>query len=514
MGFFFENNDLFTFILGLLYLLLVTIFQTNTGNKMSITSLLPNGVWANFNRLCQIPRPSKNEAKVIEFVVDFAQKHKLEYVKDEVGNVLIRKPGVAGKEHKPVIVLQAHLDMVPQKNSDTVHDFKKDPIQPVIDGEWVRAKGTTLGADNGIGVAAALALLESSDIAHGPIEVLLTIDEETGMTGAFHLQPGILQGQILLNLDSEDEGELFIGCAGGLNTTATFNYVSENVPAGMVAFRIALTGFKGGHSGVDIHLGRGNANKLMNRFLWKSSRDFGLRISAIEGGSLRNAIPRESFVVATIPIEYKEQFLDWVIEFRSILMQEFSVVESNIIFDAQPVSLPISLIDQPTQDRLLNAVYAAPNGVVRMQNDMPGVVETSTNLAIIRSTESFVEVKFLLRSSLDSAKDDLANAMTSVFELAGAVVKHDGNYPGWKPNVNSEILALMKNLYNSKYGKTPEIKVIHAGLECGIIGNTYGGMDMISFGPTIRYPHSPDEKVQIASVVKFWDFLVETLIKL
>jgi dipeptidase D len=476
-----------------------------------LSNLNPKALWNNFESLCNIPRPSKKEEKVIEFVVDFAKKHNLEYIKDSVGNVAIRKPATKGNENKPGVVLQAHLDMVPQKNSATVHDFEKDPIQPVIDGEWVKAKGTTLGSDNGIGVSAAMAILESNDIPHGPLEVLLTIDEETGMTGAFNLKPDMLKGRILMNLDSEDEGELYIGCAGGINTSALFTFTEEPVPSGSKAYKISLTGLKGGHSGVDIHLGRGNANKLMNRFLWKASRDFKLRIASIEGGNLRNAIPRESFVVATIRDSNDEEFKKWVNEFRDTICNELKTPEPDIKFEIVLTDLPRSVMDKTTQDRFLNAIYTLPNAVIRMESDMPGIVETSTNLAIIKTDKNTIDIRCLLRSSVDSAKLDLANAMTAAFELAGAKVSHEGGYPGWKPNVNSRILSTMKKVYQDKFGKIPDVKVIHAGLECGIIGDVYKGMDMVSFGPTIRYPHSPDEKVHIPSVEKFWIYLLETL---
>lgn len=476
-----------------------------------INELAPKLLWKNFESLTRIPRPSKKEEKVIEFVVNFAKQHGLSYKKDDVGNVVISKPATKGNEHKPAVVLQSHLDMVPQKNSATVHDFEKDPIQAYIDGEWVKAKGTTLGADNGIGVAASLALLESTDIPHGHIEALFTIDEETGMTGAFNLHPDFLKGRILMNLDSEDEGELYIGCAGGMNTTATLPYTPEAVPAGYKAFKISLTGLKGGHSGVDIHLGRGNANKIMNRFLWKASRDLGLRIAAIEGGSLRNAIPRESFATVVVPAASEKAIKDWATEFLGIIINELSGVETDIKLEVTATEIPQTVMDKTTQEKFLNAAYAVPNGAIRMLSDMAEIVETSTNLAIIKSNGKAVEFMCLLRSSVDSAKYDLGNAMTSVFELAGATVVHDGSYPGWKPNVDSSILKTMKQIYKDKYGKEPEVKVIHAGLECGIIGDVYKGMEMISFGPTIRFPHSPDEKVNIATVEKFWDYLVETL---
>lgn len=473
--------------------------------------LAPKALWKNFESLNNIPRPSKKEEKAVEFAVAFAKNHGLDCSRDEVNNVIIRKPATKGNENKPTVVLQAHLDMVPQKNADTAHDFEKDPIQTYVDGDWVKAKGTTLGADNGIGVSAALAVLESTDIPHGPIEVLLTIDEETGMTGAFNLKPDFVKGRILMNLDSEDEGELYIGCAGGINTSATFTFKPESVPTGSKAFKINLTGLKGGHSGIDIILGRGNANKLMNRFLWKCSRDFDLRIASIEGGSLRNAIPRESFVIAVIPESQTNAFNAYVKEFRDTICSELKTPEPDIKFEAIATDLPKSVMDKATLAKFLNAIYTLPNGVIRMESDMPGVVETSTNLAIIKSSENTIDVRCLLRSSIESAKVDLTNAMTAAFELGGANVVHDGGYPGWKPNVNSKILNTMKQVYLDKFGKTPEVKVIHAGLECGIIGDVYKGMDMISFGPTIRHPHSPDEKVNIPTVQKFWEYLIETL---
>lgn len=476
-----------------------------------ISELNPTALWKHFESLCSIPRPSKKEEKVVAFVVNFAKAHGLKYIVDDVSNVIISKPATKGNENKPGIVLQSHLDMVPQKNTATVHDFEKDPIQAYVDGEWVRAKGTTLGADNGIGVAAALAILESTDIPHGPVEAIFTIDEETGMTGAFNLKPDVLKGRILMNLDSEDEGELYIGCAGGMNTTATFTFKPTSAPAGSKAFKINLTGLKGGHSGVDIHMGRGNANKIMNRLLWKASREFDLAVATIEGGNLRNAIPRESFATIVVPANKETELLAWVEAFRGIIKDELANVEPDIAIEAIPVSAPATIMDKATQDKFLNAIYAVPNGVIRMLSDMPEVVETSTNLAIIKSEGNTVSVKCLLRSSVDSAKTDLGNAMTSVFELAGANVIHEGSYPGWKPNVDSPILTTMKKIYHEKFGKVPEVKVIHAGLECGIIGDVFKGMDMISFGPTIRHPHSPDEKVNIATVEKFWTYLVETL---
>jgi dipeptidase D len=444
-------------------------------------------------------------------MVNFGKGLGLETFVDEVGNVIIRKPATAGMENRKGVILQGHLDMVPQKNSDKAHDFEKDPIEPMIDGEWVKANGTTLGADNGMGVAAAMAILESNEHPHGPIEALFTTDEETGMTGAFGLKPGVLHGDILMNMDSEDEGELYIGCAGGTNANISFSYTEVPVPAGVTAFRIAVIGLKGGHSGVDIHLGRGNSNKVLNRFLWHSAKKHGLRLSSIDGGSLRNAIPRESYAIVTVPEDQKEVFLKCLEEFGVTAKKELSAVEPDMKLEAIPVDLPKSLIDEKTQNNLFSAIYGCPNGVMRMSNEMAGLVETSTNLAIVKSENGKIKVMCLLRSSVDSAKQDLEQMMQSVFELAGANIVFDGQYPGWKPNPASPILKAMQDIYKNKYGVIPEIKAIHAGLECGLLGGVYPHWDMISFGPTIRYPHSPDEKVNIATVEKFWDFLVETL---
>jgi dipeptidase D len=476
-----------------------------------ITKLYPQNLWENFQHLCDIPRPSKHEQKAIDFVKNFGQQLGLETIVDATGNVIIRKPATPGMENRKGIILQGHLDMVPQKNSGTIHDFEKDPITPYIDGEWVKAKGTTLGSDNGIGVAAALAVLQSKDLVHGPIEGLFTIDEETGMTGAFELKAGLLKGDILINMDSEDEGELYVGCAGGTNANIDFNYKAEATPAGHVAFKISLTGLKGGHSGVEINLGRGNANKLMNRLLKVASRLLGLRISSIDGGSLRNAIPRESFALVTIPENNKQKFIDLLKKEEQVYKAELSEVEPTLSLTAETVALPANVIDATTQSKLIDSIYACPNGVIRMSDSMKGLVETSNNLASVKTTESQIKLQCLLRSSVDSAKDDLAEAIASVFQLAGAEVIFDGSYPGWKPNLASPILKAMQEVYKNKYGHIPEIKAIHAGLECGILGGLYPNWDMISFGPTIRMPHSPDEKVHIESVGKFWDFLVETL---
>ncbi len=476
-----------------------------------LSGLEPKAVWKYFEAICGIPHPSKKEAAIISYIKGVGETLGLETVADHIGNVVIRKPATPGMEHRKTVILQGHLDMVPQKNNDTVHDFEKDPIVPYIDGEWVKARGTTLGADNGIGVAAALAVLEADDIEHGPIECLFTIDEETGMTGAFELKPGLLNGDILINLDSEDEGELYIGCAGGIDTNAFFNYKEEKVPAGHIAIQINVKGLKGGHSGLDIKLGRGNAIKILNRLMWQASRDLGLCLSSVDGGSLRNAIPREATAIVTLPEANKEKFEKMVKELHADVKKELDSVDPGVELHAKPVDLPEYVMDEETGKNIFNSVYACPNGAIRFIAEMPEVVETSTNLAILKSNAGKVEVATLQRSSVDSAKQDLCNMMRTVFEMAGADVEQTGEYPGWKPDVTSSILTTMKDVYQQMFGKIPEQKVIHAGLECGIIGSVYPGLDMISFGPTIRNPHSPDEMVNIKTVKLFYDFLVETL---
>lgn len=476
-----------------------------------IAKLSPQGLWESFYKLTQIPRPSKKEGKAIDFIEEFGQSLGLETIRDEVGNVIIRKPATAGMENRKGVILQGHIDMVPQKNSDKVHNFETDPIETLIEDGWVTANGTTLGADNGIGVAAAMAVLQANDLEHGPVEALITMDEEAGMTGANALKPGLLQGDILLNMDSEDEGELYVGCAGGTDANVEFKYTEEVVPEGSVAFKLSLTGLKGGHSGLDINRGRGNANKLMFRFLKFAVASLDARLASIDGGSLRNAIPREAFAVVTVPAENADELIEALEEFEEIYKAEYKGVETAIAFSAEKVDLPSALINEVVQDDLINAVQACPNGVVRFSADMEGLVETSTNLAIVKSSNGSVEVKCLLRSSVDTAKEDLESSIESTFRLAGADIVFGGQYPGWKPNMDSPILKTMQEVYNNKWGKIPEIKAIHAGLECGILGSAYPHWDMISFGPTIRFPHSPDEKVNIETVSLFWDYLVETL---
>lgn len=477
-----------------------------------ILNLEPKALWKNFYSLTQIPRPSKKEAQVIEFMKKFGEDLGLETIVDEIGNVIIKKPATEGMEDRKGIILQGHLDMVPQKNSDIDHDFEKDPIDAYVDGEWVTAKGTTLGADNGMGVAASMAVLEANDIAHGPIEALFTIDEETGMTGAENLKAGMLDGDILLNLDSEDEGELYIGCAGGVDTTALMNYTEEDVPEGMATFNIAVKGLKGGHSGLDINLGRGNANKIMNAFLVTASEKFGLRVAELKGGSLRNAIPRESFATVVVPTDKVDDFKRFTEEFTEIAKDEFKEADPGLEIVVEEAATPArKLMDADSQAKLFNAISEAPNGVIAMSESVEGIVETSTNLAIVNVTDGKINVASLQRSLVDGDRDKIGEQMKKVFLDNGFNATNEGAYPGWKPNPGSTILKEMKEIYNNKFGKVPEVKVIHAGLECGLLGSVYTNWDMISFGPTIRFPHSPDEKVNIPTVQKFWDFLVETL---
>ncbi len=479
--------------------------------SMNISELDPKVLWKHFYSLTQIPRPSKKEGKIIQFMREFGENLGLETIVDEVGNVIIKKPATTGMENRKTVILQGHLDIVPQKNSDKTFDFETDPIKPFIDDGWVTADGTTLGADNGMGVAAAMAILESDDLQHGPVEALFTIDEETGMTGAFGLKAGILNGDILINMDSEDEGELYVGCAGGTNGNMKITFTEENVPNGHKAFKLELSGLKGGHSGIDIPLEKGNSNKLLNRYMWHAAKKHGLRIGEIDGGSLRNAIPRESFAIVTVPAASEKEFLECVKEYEKIFKNEFSSIDPDLKLEAKPAEMPESVMDKVSQEKLLNTIYACPNGVVRMSTDMEGLVETSTNLAVIKLEGNEVKIQCLMRSSVDTAKEDLKNIFTSVFEPAGVEIVFDGEYQGWKPNMDSSILKIMQDVYNKKFGKVPEIKAIHAGLECGILGGVYPNLDMISFGPTIRFPHSPDEKVNIETVAKFWEFLLETL---
>jgi dipeptidase D len=474
----------------------------------NIKELKPNEVWKHFDEITQVPRPSKSEHKAVDFIYKFGKNLGLETVKDDVGNVIIRKPAAPGKENVPGVILQAHLDMVPQKNSEKKHDFEKDPIIAYIDGDWVTADGTTLGADNGIGVAAAMAVLESKTLNHGPVEALFTVDEEQGMVGAQNLKPGILKGKILINLDSEDEGELYVGCAGGLDASFKFRYAEQQAPVGET-YKISVSGMKGGHSGIDIPLGRGNANKVLFRILKSVRNDVDL--SHIEGGSLRNAIPRESFATIVIPHEKVSTVSSVIADIEKKIKAELQKTEPYLQITLKKTEPASTIIEKDVQLRLINAVNACPNGVIRMSDAVPGLVETSTNLATVISGKGEINISCLIRSSVDSAKEELASMEESVFTLAGAESVFSGSYPGWNPNPDSLILSKMKKIYSDMYGKEPEVKAIHAGLECGLLGGIYPEWDMISCGPTIRYPHSPDEKVNIESVEKWWNFTAATL---
>ncbi|MBC8488742.1 MAG: aminoacyl-histidine dipeptidase [Bacteroidetes bacterium] len=476
-----------------------------------ILNLEPKAIWKHFYSLTQIPRPSKKEGEIIEFMKKWGEDHGFETIVDEIGNVIIKKPATPGMENRQGVILQGHLDMVPQKNSEIDHDFEKDPIDVYIDGEWVTAKGTTLGADNGMGVAAAMAVLESDSIPHGPIEALCTVDEETGMTGAVNLKPGLLDGNILINMDSEDEGELYIGCAGGVDTNVKYKYTEEHVSGGIAAFKIIVKGLKGGHSGLDIHLGKGNACLILNKVMLNASDKFGLRLAHIDAGSLRNAIPREAFATVVLPKENEELFLSYIGETEKNEKETYKDIDPDLAIVAEKADLPANVIDKETQSGLFNGVANCPNGVIEWDKNMPDVVETSSNLAIIKSDNGTINISVLTRSAVDDERDRVAKKIADNFKAYGAEVTHSGAYPGWKPNVDSAILETMKEVYNNKFGKVPEVKVIHAGLECGILGATYTNWDMISFGPTIRFPHSPDEKVNIETVKKFWEFLLEIL---
>jgi len=478
-------------------------------NKLA--ELQPQEVWAHFADICQVPRPSKKEDKIIEFLLKFAEENGLEAQKDQIGNVLIKKPATAGREQVKSVVLQSHIDMVCEKNSHKKHNFETDPIIPVIDGDWVKADGTTLGADDGIGMAAQMALLVATDIEHGPIECLFTVDEETGLTGAFELKEGFFNSKILLNLDSEDDGELFIGCAGGVDTLAKFPFKLEDCPEKGFAFKVTVSGLKGGHSGDDIHKGLGNANKIVNRFLWEASQKYDLRLASFDGGNLRNAIAREASAIAVVPGTHKEQVrVAYNMLFHDVQM-ELKTTEPELRMKLESVDLPEKVIDLDSQERLLNALYACPHGVLEMSRDIEGLVETSTNLASVKMKDDHFFVTTSQRSSVESSKEDVANMVESVFRLAGAETIHSDGYPGWAPNTNSEILAITKESYQTLFNTEPVVRAIHAGLECGLFLEKYPGMDMISFGPTIRGAHSPDERIEISTVEKFWKHLIDVL---
>ena len=480
--------------------------------SQEVRNLEPKVLWNKFADLNAVPRPSKKEERVIEFMMKFGQELGLNTIKDKVGNVIIKKPATAGMENRKTIVMQSHLDMVHQKNNNTDFDFDTQGIEMYVDGEWVRAKGTTLGADNGLGVATIMAILESTTIPHPAIEALFTIDEETGMTGAMGLKGGLLEGEILLNLDTEEDDEIDIGCAGGVDVTAVAEYDEEDTPADAVGYTITIKGLNGGHSGMDIDKGLGNANKIMNRLLFNGFEDFGLQISTINGGSLRNAIPRESIAQVAIAPIYDEAFTFDMQEIINEIKAEFKTTEPNLeIVIEKSATTPTKVMPPMAQFYMVRSIYAAHNGVYRMSADFDNLVETSNNIAKITVVNGKLTVQCLTRSSVETSKFDLANALRSAFELMGCEVTFGGSYPGWTPNANSEILDVLTSIYEKQNGTKAHVVACHAGLECGILGINYPKMDMISFGPTIKGAHSPDERANIKSAQKYWKFVLEIL---
>jgi len=475
-----------------------------------IAKLQPVEIWENFVALNAVPRPSKKEEKVRQFMLDFGKKLGLETFEDKIGNVIIKKPATSGMEHKKTVALQSHLDMVPQKNKGTDHDFEKDGISMLIDGDWVTADGTTLGADNGIGVAAIMGLLASKDIPHPALEALFTIDEETGMTGAQHLEEGILDAEIMLNLDTEEDDELDIGCAGGIDISAKGKYNEIPADKNGKAYQIKVKGLTGGHSGMDIHLYRGNANKILNRLLYKANAK-GMQLAEFNGGGLRNAIPREAEATVVLPADKADEILKELKELSETIQVEQAKQDPDLTFEFNPVDMPAKVMDKQAQDKLIKTVYAAHNGVFRMSPDIDDLVETSNNVAQVVVSGGNIQIENLTRSSVESTKEDLANNLKSVYELGGLEVELSGSYPGWKPNPDAKILSVMTDLYEKMYNDKPKVVACHAGLECGIIKSHYPNMEMISFGPTIQGAHSPDERVNIESVQKFWEYLKETL---
>ena len=479
-------------------------------NNSILANLEPKSLFKFFEEILSIPRPPKHEEKMTEYLINWAKERNLEYVSDEIGNVIIRKGATKGKENSPWVCLQSHIDMVCEKNSDKVFDFEKDAIVPKIEGEWLKADGTTLGADDGIGVATALAILDANDIEHGPIECLFTVDEETGLSGAEALSPDVLKSRILLNLDSEDEGEIFIGCAGGIDTVAKLPYDKEETPDAP-AFKIMVKGLKGGHSGDDINKGLACANKILNRILWSLDKEMDLRLSCFEGGNLRNAIAREAnatFVVAQADVELMKEIVE---KFAVDLKYEFRTTEPDMEIILSEAEKPEFVVDMLSQDNLLNVLYACPHGVLAMSREIPGFVETSTNLASVKMKEDHFFITTSQRSSVESAKYAAAYRVESCFLLAGADVEHGDGYPGWAPNPESKILKIAVDAYKKLFNKEPIVRAIHAGLECGLIGEKYPGMDMISYGPTLRGVHSPDERLEIKTVELYWKHTLEIL---
>ena len=476
-----------------------------------LINLEPTTLWNYFKEVLNIPRPSDHEEQIRDYLTHFAQTRNLLYESDEAGNLVIRKPASPGKQNHPRVCLQSHLDMVCEKNADTIFDFLNDPIQAYIDGDWIKAKGTTLGGDDGIGIAAQMAVLHATNLVHGPLECLFTVAEETGLNGAFGLRPGFLQSQILINLDSEDEGELFIGCAGGMDLTAWLDFQKEFVPDDHIAMKLGVKGLIGGHSGDDIHKGLGNANKILSRFLWEFSDDLDIRIHHFDGGNLRNAIAREAEAIVTFPESKKQALIQALTDYQLEVKQELNMTDPGLQLVFSDCPPPEWVIDEDCQCNLLNALYACPHGVLSWSQTIPGLVETSTNLAAVKFEEDRIKVTTSQRSSIESAKQNMSNMVESVFLLAGAYTKKSTGYPGWNPNRDSPVLKITEKTYEDLFGQKPLVKAIHAGLECGLFLEKYPTMDMISFGPTIKGVHSPDERLSISSTVKFWKLLVEVL---
>jgi len=476
-----------------------------------LSQLSPQPLWDIFAKICSIPHPSYHEEQLAEHIMGWAKEKGLHAERDQVGNILIRKPATKGMENRKAVVLQAHLDMVPQKNNDTVHDFTKDPIQPYIDGEWVKARGTTLGADNGIGMASALAVLADDSVEHGPLEVLLTMTEEAGMDGAFGLQANWLQADILINTDSEEEGEIYMGCAGGIDFIATLPLTREAVPANFQTFKLTLKGLKGGHSGGDIHLGLGNANKLLARFLAGHAAELDLRLVDFNGGTLRNAIPREAFATVAVAADKADALKNLANVYLDILKNELSVKEKNLTVVLEAVSSDKTALTTASRDAFVQLLNATPNGVIRNSDVAKGVVETSLNVGVVTMSDDSAEIICLIRSLIDSGKEYVVSMLESLGALAGAKTSAKGSYPGWQPDASSPVMALVRETYQRLFNSTPNIQVIHAGLECGLFKKPYPDMDMVSIGPTITGPHSPDEQVHIESVGHYWTLLTELL---
>ncbi|GIU28593.1 aminoacyl-histidine dipeptidase [Shewanella sp. MBTL60-007] len=477
----------------------------------TLSQLQPQALWQWFEQICAIPHPSKHEQALSAHIQAWAKDKQLSVIEDKVGNLIIKKPATAGMENRKTVVLQAHIDMVPQKNADKVHDFEKDPIEAYVDGDWVKARGTTLGADNGIGMASALAILGADDIPHGPLEVLLTIDEEAGMTGAFGLEAGMLDAEILINTDSEQEGEIYMGCAGGVDAQLSLPMVWQSPEPTNASYKLSISGLKGGHSGVNIHLGRGNANKLLARFLFANADELAIELTQFTGGSLRNAIPREAEVSFMLPAENLPLLQQRAEQFQTLVREELAIADPEPVLTLEEIPAQKQVMSEESQQILIDLLNACPNGVIRMSDEVEGVTETSLNVGVISTDENSVQILCLIRSLIDSGREEVEGVLSSLANLAGANVEFSGAYPGWKPDNSSPVMASVRETYEAIYNKEPTIMVIHAGLECGLFKKPYPEMDMVSIGPTIRYPHSPDEKVNITTVGQYWKLLLAVL---